>query len=267
MKLTWLITNPVLASVRLRASVPAEYLLRWGFGYGNDILIASKHGWKWSDVSGQYGKIVMDVCDDHFEDQHADHYKEACEKADAVTCNSPVMADIILHHTGRKAKVIDDPYEEAEAPPECPDGGAVLWFGHKSNLPQLFDAMTRGDVGTHLVKIVSNQKGTIPWSRSEVRNQLAKCRAVFLPTGAKLGKSANRAVTAIRRGRFVVTGDMPAYAEIPGIWVGNVREGLDYAMGQDTRNRIAIAQSYVRQRFNPETIARHWQTLLTSLAS
>ena len=88
---------------------------------------------------------------------------------------------------------------------------------------------------------------------------------MVLPTGLRRCKSANRAVTAIRAGRFPVCGELPAYREIPGIWVGNIEEGLEMAMTQDVTDRIAEAQAYVAERFSPKTVGEKWNQVLSAL--
>jgi hypothetical protein len=85
-----------------------------------------------------------------------------------------------------------------------------------------------------------------------------------VPPTKMVCRSANRAVTAIRAGRFVVAGDIPSYREIPGIWVSDdIKSGLALAMTTDTTDRIKEAQAYVRERFSPERIADQWERVLS----
>lgn len=261
MKVTFFQTDETIASTRLRNLIPFRELKKHGWSEGDDIVVMSKHNWRWSPgLRWRFEKIVFDVCDDHFEGPHEYHYKEACEKADRVTCNSEAMRIRILEVTGRGAEVIDDPYENSESPPGMGEG--VLWFGHRSNLQDLYDAQIKWPL-----TIVTNVEAPwcIPWSPEALAHELSKCRVVALPTGPRQCKSANRAVTAIRAGRFSVCGDLPAYRELPGIWVGDVAEGLEMAMTQDVTDKIAKAQAYVAERFSPKTVGEKWNKVLSDL--
>ena len=54
-------------------------------------------------------KTVFDICDDYFEREHAKYYCDMCELADVVTCNSANMQERIYEHTGKLARIINDP--------------------------------------------------------------------------------------------------------------------------------------------------------------
>ena len=256
-------TDRELASARLRNLIPMAELRKLGYEQGNDVLVLSKDNWTWDDrFRDQYGKIIFDICDDWFgHETKGQHYHNACEKADLITCNSAAMQARIVEATGRQATVIDDPYEEDELPPSS--GENICWFGHKINLPDLIDNI--GAVVNYKVSVVSNAKGCIPWSMEAQRNAIDACRLVFLPTGRRICKSANRAVTATRRGKFVVTGDIACYREIPGLWVGNMMEGIEWGMNTDTTEHVLKAQSYVRERFSPEKVGKAWDTAIRTL--
>ena len=264
MNVTFQQTDENIASTRLRNIIPFRELSKLGWKQGTDILVCSKHNWRWNAaVRYQYRKVVFDICDDWFDDPlKGPHYLEACEKADVVTCNSETMRLLIHDKTGRDAIVIDDPYENPESPPGMGEG--VLWFGHRINLQDLYNAH-KGI--RYPLRILTNIEAPWcePWSPGALVRELGRCRAVVLPTGIRRCKSANRAVTAIRAGRFPVCGELPAYREIPGIWVGNIEEGLEMAMTQDVTDRIAEAQAYVAERFSPKTVGEKWNQVLSAL--
>ena len=265
MKVTFFQTNEEIASTRLRNLLPFRELRKLGWSEGDDVVVMSKHNWRWGPaLRWRFGKVVFDVCDDHFEGPHESHYKEACEKADLVTCNSEAMRFRIFEVTGRGATVIDDPYEHDEKPPG--QGEGILWFGHRSNLKDLYDAYK---ATTWPLRILTNidQPWAIPWSNHALLEEMERCRAVLIPTGKSPCKSANRAVTAIRLGRYPVCGPLRAYEEIPGIWVGDIAQGLMHAMTEDTTEEIRQAQDYVRERFSPERIGQKWNETLLNLIS
>lgn len=268
MKVTFFQTDATIASTRLRNLIPFRQLQKLGWLEGDSVAVMSKHNWRWSpSLRWRFDKIVFDVCDDHFTGQHADHYLEACEKADHITCNSEAMRLRIFEMTGRGATVIDDCYEHDEKPAKA-EGDGVLWFGHRSNLQDLYDAYTSIPASSPwTLRMLTNveQDWAIPWSPAALLEEMDRCRAVFLPTGKSACKSANRAVTAVRLGRFPVCGPLKAYEEIPAIWCGNTQKGLEYAMTEDTTPRIKEAQGYVRDRFSPERIGQKWNETLQSL--
>lgn len=262
MNVTFQQTDENIASTRLRNIIPFRELMKLGWKQGPDILVCSKHNWRWNAaVRYQYRKVVFDICDDWFDDPlKGPHYLEASEKADVITCNSEAMRLRILEKTGRDAVVIDDPYEHPESPPGMGEG--VLWFGHRINLQDLYDAKIKWPL-----TIVTNVEAPwcVPWSPEALMRELGRCRVVALPTGPRQCKSANRAVTAIRAGRFPVCGELPAYRELPGIWVGDVAEGLEMAMTQDVTDKISEAQAYVAERFSPKTVGEKWNKVLSAL--
>lgn len=262
---TFLQTDATMASARLRNIIPLQELAKRGWKEGNGIAVLSKHNWQWSDdIRRHFGAVVFDICDDHFDTpEFGAHYRHVSSLADVVTCNSEAMRDRIEEVTGRRAKVIDDPWETPEQKPGAGDG--VLWFGNRKGLPELHAVL---DSINHPVTIVSNHKASwaLPWSMEMQTAALDACRCVFVPPTKQKCRSANRAVTAVRAGRMVVAGDIPSYREIPGIFVGDdFKISLDEAMTEDMTDRIAEAQSFVRERFSPARITDQWEAVLCAL--
>jgi hypothetical protein len=244
----WINTDPVIASARLRSLIPRKRLMKQGLVKpGLDVVIGAKSGWDIDYVLSSGCRLIFDVCDDHFSDHQRPHYMEACEKAHLLTCNSESMRELILEKTGRDALVIDDPYEDDETEPTL--GNGVLWFGHKSNLKDL--EAVAGRIKYPLT-VVSNHN----WK--DFPKEMRACRVVVIPTGKSMAKSANRAVRAIRLGKYPVCGELPAYAEIKGLYTGDVVEGLDYYMSIDAREQVKALQDEIRERFDPQLIAKRW---------
>ena len=131
-RITFASFGPKIASSRLRAEIPQRELASLGIEAGRDVLVIGKHGWEWDKATKGFARVVYDVCDDHFGDNLSAHYLGACARADAVTCNSHVMRDIVKAKTGRDAWVIPDPWESPECAPRT--GRSLLWFGHRRNL-------------------------------------------------------------------------------------------------------------------------------------
>ena len=255
-----------LASSRLRALIPQRELVALGVQAGSDVLVIGKHGWDWDAETRGYARVVFDVCDDHFDGAHAAHYEVACAAADAVTCNSAVMARIVKQRTGRDAWVVPDPYESDEGAARV--GDDLLWFGHESNLGDLAPWLERL-AGRRLAIVCGVRGRDLPgvtwhlWSPQEMDRQFARAGLVVIPTGKSMAKSANRAVESIRRGLMPICGWMPAYSDL-GVWTGDVADGVMWALSHpdETLRRIRAAQDYVREEYAPTRIAHRWLEVL-----
>jgi uncharacterized Rossmann fold enzyme len=194
--------------------------------------------------------VIVDFCDDHFDWVH---YKEALRLADAVSCNTEVMAKIIKEH-GRDATVIGDPYEYPEQKPHC-NGLKLLWYGHAVNKHSLERILP--DLEGYNLRVVSNFGGAILWSHETMLEEFAKADIVLMPATAEY-KSPNRAVEAIRQGCFVVS---ERDLGIPEIYVGNILEGIKWTQTQNVNQRISTAQKFVTDEFSPKTLIDKWKTL------
>lgn len=256
-----------LASYRLRVAIPAPHIGRpyqigaignpsFFFKNGDPPLAkrVKEHG---------YG-VVYDVVNDHFGGGVRDTYSGMCKVADVVTCASERMAEIIKERTGREAVIIDDPYENDEQPATCV-GDGVLWFGHSANLPSL-----EPYVNLRGLTVCSNIAFVVPWSLENERRELDRC-AVALLTSNNAGASSNRVVKALRAGRFVVTpGGVPAWEQFkPSIWIGDVREGIAWALNnrEEACKKVRKGQKFVRERFSPQAIGKQWRTVFDSTSA
>jgi hypothetical protein len=200
------------------------------------------------------------VCDDHFQGKWAEHYKHGCEAADLVTCNSAEMARVIAAQTGRAAVVIGDPYEQPEGEPRVSDH--LLWFGHKSNLPDLLPWLERlGDI--EIVTNIESPRVTT-WTPGAMNDAFERAGLVVIPTGKSLAKSGNRAIESLRRGLFVVCGYMPAYADL-GLYIGDIADGVDWALTHrhTVLRRIKDAQDYIHDEYGIERIGAMWKRTLS----
>lgn len=255
--------GPQSASYRYRCQLPAEWLGATINDLSADVLVVSKPDAltipEMKQALGTGQSVIVDFCDDHFDQPH---YRDMLRLADAVTCSTDVLRDRIIG-LGRTAEVIPDPYEYPEAAPHC-HGANLLWFGHPSNLKDAnlvrFAAYTLG--------IVSNGPGLTPWSHETMLTEFAKADIVIMPASASY-KSANRTIEAIRQGCFVVAEPHPALMKIPGIWIGDIEEGIAWANQhqQDANQRIRHSQMYVSQAFGPRTVAYAWSRVIQACPS
>jgi hypothetical protein len=240
--------------------MPAQWLQRNGVGEGRDWLVIGKHGWDWDRETQGFEKVCFDVCDDHFSGKWGEHYREACKRADLVTCNSAEMRNLIEAYTGRGAILIPDPYEQPEHEAKVHDH--LLWFGHQSNLPDLMPWLEV--IGP--LEIVTNlsAKGITPWSPEAMNAAFDRAGLVIIPTGKSMAKSGNRAIESIRRGLFVVAGYLPAYADL-GIYIGDIASGVDWVLSHRelVLRRIKDAQRYVADEYGMDRIGALWLRALS----
>ena len=178
-------------------------------------------------------------------------------------------ARTIRKWTGREATVIDDPYENEEWLPQC-QGNEVLWLGHSANIESLFASWASSPNCESCSRCArtTSTPSALEWSPETERRSLARA-AVVLVTGNNPGASANRIVKALRAGRFVVTpGGAPAWDEFkPYIWMGDVREGIEWAFNnrEEACAKIKAGQAFVRERNSPGAIARMWMDVFDSI--
>lgn len=200
--------------------------------------------------------VVADFCDDHFDWVH---YAEALRLACAVTCNTHVMAARIKE-LGRDAVVVPDPYEFPLRAPHC-NGVNLLWFGHSVNKHSLDRIML--DIAGYPLRVVSNFGGSLNWSIPVMREELAYADIVIIPETAKY-KSNNRALEAIRQGCFVVAEPHPSLTGIPGIWLGNIKEGIEWARQNlsQANERTRTAQAYLEGAYSPQIITNAWRNAI-----
>lgn len=245
---------PQLASFRLRVAIPALHLgYPYTIGAPGDVSFFFKDG----DPLGaaKLQNVVYDVVNDHFNSKPS--YRQMCDIAATVTAASESMAETIYAATGRVAWVIDDPYENDEAPPAV-NGDDVLWFGHSANLSSLF----AHDLSDFRLLVCTNSPiNSVWWTPDQERESLRDCAAVVL-TSNNPGASSNRVVKAIRAGRFVVAPHgVKAWEQFaPFIWLGDPKEGLKWALNnrEEACKKIAAGQNYTRERFSPKKIGEQW---------
>ena len=263
MKISYFPFCTELASVRLRCVIPMQEMKKQGVQIGaGGTFIASKHSFYWKDLP-KHRKLVYDVCDDHFNDHLSEHYRYGCEIADAITCNSTVMQEIILKETGRESTIIPEPYESEEREPSL--GYKLLWFGHKSNLVDIERLLP--DL-KQPITILTNFDEYPEWNPASFSEQMARDCLVVIPTGKSMAKSENRMVESIRNGKYVCSEFLPAYIPFYEFFQpGSIPAQIDRVLANpgDSLNSIRLAQDYIRDRYSPSTIASQWINLFETL--
>ena len=243
------------ASWRYRAKIPSA-----GWANINDLLadtliFTKPQANELMDMARAKARgawIVVDFCDDHFD---WTHYAEALRFADVVTCPTDEMARRIKA-LGRDALVIPDPFEYPEAVPHC-KGTNLLWYGHAVNKQSLQRILP--DLEGYPLRVVSNFGGTIPWSYETMLKEFARADIVVIPA-TETYKSANRAIEATRQGCFVVAEPHPSLKGFRGIYIGNIKEGIEWTRQQNVRSDILVAQQYVKEKYTPQILIEMWKT-------
>jgi len=241
------------ASWRYRAKIPAGDWASQNDLTADTLIFAKPQANELMDMARAKARgawVVVDFCDDHFDWLH---YQEALRLADAVTCSTTEMAKRIKE-LGRDATVISDPYEYPEMPPHC-NGVNLLWFGHHVNRESLQRILP--DLEGYPLRVVSNFDGAIPWSKETMLEEFAQADIVVIPATAPY-KSANRAIEAIRQGCYVVAEPHPALEGFP-IYIGNIKEGIEWTKQQNMKKLVSKAQNFVRERFTPQILIDKWK--------
>ena len=252
------------ASFRYRARIPSEQLGTYVNNLWAKVVIFAKptesdlDSAKVAKANGR--KVIADFCDDHFDKPH---YHEMAQLADAITCPTEAMAIRIEDMTGRKAKIIPDPFEYPLLAPHC-RGVNLLWFGHGLNYPGLQKILP--ELESYPLRIVSNIPGTIMWAPEIMPAEFAQADIVIIPE-TQAYKSPNRAVEAIRQGCFVVAESHPSLYKAP-VWIGNIKEGIEWArQNPQLANAMTLRAQEWAEQFSPERVANAWKTLIQELSS
>ena len=279
--------NHHIGSFRLRADVVTRELR--GFGHSvyvgptllddRDVQIRTKM-WEGKSEALLEAKekgqaIVFDLCDDHSaREGWREQTAPVVEAADVLTAGSIYIAELFRREFNRRAIVVEDAYEEAEAPASYSPGERMraLWYGHNTNAkPVLALAPEIERRATLRTVCNANLPGVDcrQWSPAAQEQALAWCDVVVIPVNLEdkvpngLAKTAARVVGALRRGKFPIAGRIASYEQFEKwIYLGDIIEGLDWIKSQPRQeilNRIEHAQSYVRATFSPRHIAKHWE--------
>ena len=246
--------NKTSASWRYRAQIPSEGWATLNDFTADTLIFAKPEANELMHMARAKARgawVVVDFCDDHFDWVH---YKEALRLADAVTCPTEAMAQIIKEH-GRDAMVIADPYEYPKAKPHY-NGVNLLWYGHAVNRHSLERIMP--DLEGYPLRVVSNFGGAIPWSHETMLEEFARADIVIIPKTEEY-KSPNRAIEAIRQGCFVVAEPQPSLKDFP-IWLGDIKEGIEWTKQQNVNKLISKAQKFVMEKYTPKILIDKWKT-------
>jgi hypothetical protein len=276
----------ILASTRYRAMIPGAELVR----AGHDVSLgetpqpgAINVFHKAFDESfpawlREFGG-VFDVTDFHFANHLGDRYLACCDAADMVTCSSRRLVELIADRTGRSPIFIPDPYEFPERRHEWRGGARVLWFGHEVN----FRTLSGVELDCHLEVITGCKEPTskpnvrmTPYSHAAMLEGFERADIVILPQDPDdpkaSAKGANRAVNALRQGKFVVASPIPAYRELEDfIYLSDDATDMLTGIRWGRAHPEAVAamvdagQAYIERHYSPAVAAQQWLGALEAL--
>ena len=244
------------ASWRYRAKIPAGDWASQNDLTADTLVFAKPQAHELMEMArakARGARVIVDFCDDHFD---WTHYAEALRIADVVTCPTQEMAKRIKA-LGKDAVVIPDPFEYDQMPPHC-NGVNLLWYGHAVNKESLRRILP--DIEHYPLRVVSNFGGSIPWSHETMLEEFARADIVVIPA-TDTYKSPNRAIEATRQGCFVVAEPHPALEGFPGIWIGNIKEGIEWTTQRNVSSNILAAQQFVMEKYSPQIVIDAWKTI------
>jgi hypothetical protein len=88
--------------------------------------------------------------------------------------------------------------------------------------------------------------------------EFARADIVIIPKTEEY-KSPNRAIEAIRQGCFVVAEPQPSLKDFP-IWLGDIKEGIEWTKQQNVNELISKAQKFVTGKYTPKILIDKWKT-------
>lgn len=175
----------------------------------------------------------------------------------------------------------------------------LLWFGHPTNLgpvfallPQLAPLVSDWSLELELVSgagcgaeevcaQVTRDFGPLlvarftEWTPQAAAGALERCDLVVIPADVdapgNAGKTANRVIESIRRGRFVVAHPLPSYLEFERFaWIGaSIADGIAWALRHPgtVRRRLAGGQAHVEAAYSPAAIGALWERAMLDAAA
>ncbi|MDP8566378.1 tetratricopeptide repeat protein [Methylophilus aquaticus] len=244
-------------------------------------------------VQQQGVHVIVDYCDNHFErpDAIGQHQHALLSLADRVIASTPELKATIEKLTQKPVDWITDCFEGQKKAPLFAPGDTLhmLWFGSHTNYdtlqpifpalraiaqtrPVVLEMVTLHPQGEQAARALSGnglQVNYTPWSTQVMQSAFERCDIVLIPTlqsEQKAGKSPNRLVEALWAGRYVMTGDLPAYQPFSDFAQvgGDVYTHIQWALAnpQAVTEKIARGQAYIIAHHTPKRIGQLWHEAL-----
>ena len=251
------------------------------------------------ELKASGARVIVDYTDHHLAAQSpaADFYRDALSLADTILASSLKLCEHVLAHTGRQALMIDDPIEVPLQPPVSRKSPlkTLLWFGHASNLPYLFEFLLdryRSTVERRLI-VMTNlhplpdpyanalnapqlhglEINVVPWSIKDMRTAASLSDLCIIPAGIadprKSGASSNRLLTALALGLPTAADMLDSYAPLNAYFT-NLRDAdLDHLLDAPERFFPAVldAQQLIAREHTIAAAQQRWSQLLSQQES
>jgi len=241
-------------------------------------------------------KVVIDVCDNIFvppEDGLKEIYESMLPLANTVTAASQELAKVLNSRIRKKVFTIPDCVEGSKLSPLFNPNIhtlKLLWFGYPNNLFTLEEflpklSILRTEKTIHLSIVTKWIKyyseifkdkcngihiRQVEWSPKKMAQELFNCDLVIIPSDnepANLTKTANRVITSLYAGRYVVAFPLPAYLEFQSfVSLGeDLIENIQFCLENPDiiKKRIAMGQEYIEKHYSPTIICRLWESVFT----
>ena len=311
--------NSQLASARLRTSVAAEAAqilncqLSLSDGQSNkytDLIVVGKitisddkRPERWlqriikSKASGT--KIIIDYTDHHIERNtvSGDFYRKSINYADAIVCSSEQLKNLITKYFKGSIFIIEEPVDVSIIPPKEKNNPIknILWFGHASNLPYLFDCLlntftsnihARLNIVTNsyaIPKQYSNllcvdatkniEINLVSWSTNNLIQVANISDFCILPTGykdsKKAGASSNRLITALALGMPVLSDHLISYQKFKGYFETLNSDNLFKFTSEPVYDfqKIIKFQELVAPDYTKKNLMHCWSLFLNDILS
>ena len=271
--------------------------------YGRDVYIVGKAFIDLSptlqNIHDTGGKVVIDICDNVFEppeDELKPIYEAIIPYADGVVMSSETLRGRIAGRLGRRVATasISDTVEGNQSKPAFAPSSALrlLWFGYPNNLQTIYDFMPElvslaQSLPLELTLVTSWQqesyrvfqsvqtgfrKRPVKWSVEAMARELERCDMVVIPSDDnpyRITKSANRVITSLWAGRYVVAYPLPSYMEFARFaGIGkDMTGGIKWALENPTAvvDRISAGQDFIASNYSAGRIGAAWESFLQSL--
>lgn len=240
-------------------------------------------------------RVVIDVCDNIFEppeDGLKEIYESILPLADTLVVASHKLANVLENRIRNKVTIIPDHVEGSKQSPLFNPNNQtlnLLWFGYPNNLSALDEFLPKlgflsKEKTVHLSIVTSwinyyseifkdGRSGIhirqVEWSPMAMTQELFNCDLVIIPSNKKpanLTKTANRVITSLYAGRYVVAYPLPAYLEFQSfISLGeDLVKNIQFCLENPdiVRRRITDGQEYIEKHYSPKIISQLWETAL-----
>lgn len=279
-----------------RTNFPAQMAVVGKIDYVSDPARPARWLQRLKDLKTRGASVMIDYTDHHLSGQTpaAAFYRDALPLADTILASSARLGEYLLQHTGRKAVILDDPIEVSLQSPRARNNPikTILWFGHASNLPYLFDyLLTRYRAnGKHRLIMMTNLHPlpdqyvqalnaphlaaldihVIPWSISDMLTASRLSDLCIIPAGVadprKSGASANRLLTALALGLPTAADPLDSYMPFANSFIDLQQADLDSMLETPELHFPSVieAQQLIANQHTMVAAQMRWQQVLAS---